>query len=452
MTGRGMISMNKRLIPWLLAYFSATILFVFLTPPFQTPDEPAHVAIAMVYAQNLPEDREIIESRVLNRLPDFNFWEYVHLPAPDPPPQRLYDAPLLRTKPTQLSKAQGYYKIIGYTLARLNITDPLSAMYLMRLYGAILALIAAIIFAFSVSAFFHRHEIQVAALSSLAIPQFVFISSSANPGTLAWITAGIIIMGAILLFRGKGKLFPIGLILGGICLAAITHRAALTVIPGVLVALGLSGYRKPTHIVTRRSGLPALIISTVILLGWLSVTWLQPGLVRSLITRIFHTIHRLGVNIALDIFTPDWIALFLNQYHRSFWLGFGWLKVFGPDWVYGCAAVHYILPTAGLILLFLRRESLILSSNFRKLTFSILIVALGAFWGGAVLFGLQKELSQGRYIFPALPALAILATAGWFTLVPEKHHRFLSLCIVFSAWTFLGFALIITLVKGFYFS
>lgn len=128
---------------------------------------------------------------------------------------------------------------------------------------------------------------------------------------------------------------------------------------------------------------------------------------------------------------PEWLpralSLSLPMTFRNFWAGFGWTLVVLPLWWYWLIFGLCMLPASGLVLLVADwRRGRVRPSLFqvRGLWMLALILALMALavTGHALFIGLGGG-SQGRYYFPALPSMALLAALGLDRLLPAGTRR-----------------------------
>jgi hypothetical protein len=126
-----------------------------------------------------------------------------------------------------------------------------------------------------------------------------------------------------------------------------------------------------------------------------------------------------------------WIGA-LAQLHGSFWARFGWLNVRPPGWALGVFILVELLALAGWLRYMDQRrrardESFGRSSLALRLWWPLLALPLLAFaW--VVAFALTAGLVawQGRLLFPALPAVAILLAVGlsaWENRAPRAENR-----------------------------
>jgi hypothetical protein len=137
-----------------------------------------------------------------------------------------------------------------------------------------------------------------------------------------------------------------------------------------------------------------------------------------------------------------WLAA-LAQLHGSFWARFGWMNVGPPAWVLWLIGAIELAALLGLIWEWRERRWMLHSARIWAL---LLLPALAFAW--VVSFAITAGLVawQGRLLFPALPAIAILLARGlsiWENREQRtknktwlRHSLFLVLCSLFllAAW------------------
>ena len=139
-------------------------------------------------------------------------------------------------------------------------------------------------------------------------------------------------------------------------------------------------------------------------------------------------------NILLRVIPAGWgtIIAELGSLERSFWGLFGWLNVPYPTWVYAAFRVLAIGFTLGLLLHVVRWLIALAKRNrpafdWRWAGGWLLILWLGLLAFSWVRFMRIAPAAQGRYFFPAAPALAlllILALGGYRLLgLSERATR-----------------------------
>jgi 4-amino-4-deoxy-L-arabinose transferase-like glycosyltransferase len=109
----------------------------------------------------------------------------------------------------------------------------------------------------------------------------------------------------------------------------------------------------------------------------------------------------------------------------SFWGNFGWLNVpLSLGW-YSVLLVATAISVAGLIRLSILLARKRIRCNLeRRRGFAVVLgaaVLCSAQLLGTMVARVQPQ--QGRYLFPALPAFAILLVLGWFYVVPSRWRK-----------------------------
>lgn len=98
----------------------------------------------------------------------------------------------------------------------------------------------------------------------------------------------------------------------------------------------------------------------------------------------------------------------------SFWARFGYGQIPVPPWMYAAAAGLVLVAGVGLYLAWRERRPLRarLGSRFWLLVYALLLIAI---FTAAVLRYTQTSFNGnfGRFVFPALPAIAVLLAFGW---------------------------------------
>ncbi len=438
------------LMPYLMLFGGAVLLYALLTPPFQMPDEPAHLAYCLSVSQTRLMSPEYIEQDILKALHQYRFWELVQERPPHPIPHRFYDAPLLRSKPTQLSKPKLYYSLCGFLLKMFQVSDPVSALYILRLFSVVISIFTATLFYVTIRLVFIDERMQYAALSTLAVPQILFMAGANNPAVLSWLTATGMILGSVMLIRKHHT--PIGylLISSGFILALFSHRAALTVLPGIILAIILARFDRQSA--SHRS---ATILWSSFLLGAFSVLTFMiaansyPMFVRHLTLRVSQIVFQVIDVPAADGLDWNWLKSFMLHFHHSLWLSFGWLKFHASSPLYWLFALCYIPLIIGFFTFSAGTCRLNLPS--RRILAVMVLIILTTVWAGIATYGIRHEFSQGRYLFPAWPAFAIIGITGIFKMIPARYTLHVSFILVILSWSIAGYAIWKILVPAFYF-
>ena len=149
-----------------------------------------------------------------------------------------------------------------------------------------------------------------------------------------------------------------------------------------------------------------------------------------------------------DLFVQRWPAF--DIYVTQAWASFGWVAITFPRWVYVFVLVA-MLVVAGLAAAAVVRERAIA----RGLGWELAVLALAPVCVVAAVEAAYLSLvprpvlaEQGRYAFPALAALAVIAVGGSFGL-GRRQHAVLATALVVTVLGF-GYAARFIALAGFY--
>lgn len=436
--GQGATMNEAKQAPHILALVALIVAFVILsslynalTPLGEGPDEPGHAAYVLFLAREsrLPDQRS-------NEVPGEGHQPPLAylLAAPAvlwlPPDERQIDMPgnsrfvwVGGDQPNAVGHGSREWwpwggAVLGWHLIRLVGTllgaatvagTWLAGRVLERRYNARwLGVVAAALVAFN--------------------PQFLFTSALATNDTLlaalsAWLVWAMLVP--------RSRPWLVGLLLG---LALITKQSALLLVPLVALAALLEAWEtSPSWSDTVRSvalRLGAVTAIVALVAGWWY--WRNWQLYGDPLG--FGTFQ---VEFATQPFDPAnpaaWSAALL-QLWQSFWARFGWMNVAPPAWVPWLYAVLVVAGLAGLI----RRMIWLRWPRFWLLP---VLAAFALAW--VVAFALAAGLVawQGRLVFPALAALALVIAAGLTAWAEQIGHlrwlvpaATLALTVGLAAW------------------
>ncbi len=267
-------------------------------------------------------------------------------------------------------------------------------------------------------------------------PEFLFISASVNNdvlvnflGSLAlWLLLSVIRTGP-----STAQLIGLGAVLG---LAAVSKLSGLVLIPLAALALGWAAWRRRSGRLAVRWGL--LVAIPVLITGgwWYARNWL-----------LYRDPLGLRLMFGVEQFRPrterpDWpeILQLFEGVRKSFWAVFGWFNVVVDPWIYTVLDVLVALGVVGLAIFaawrLARGEGArldapaggsvpgALKGKEGRAGASAGQMAFLALWvltfGAALLGWGQVRYPQGRHLFPALSAVAVLLVAGWAGWVPQR--------------------------------
>lgn len=245
------------------------------------------------------------------------------------------------------------------------------------------------------------------------IPSFLFNSALVSNDSLVTFLASLtLVLLAKVWMRpiSRASSILLGLTLGCAALAKLSGLL-LWVFAG-LSLVGLAWRRRDSRILTR------VVIPTFVLAATLSGWWY----IRNwLLYRDFT-----GLNMMLDIagrrapgFGLQDVLAELEGVRRSFWALFGGFNVLAPTWLY---VAYDLITLVALVGLVIRACWVMRSRQWRDLTVTAsLLLWLTLSVVGLVRWTLLTPASQGRLLYPAVSAIAILLVKGWLALVPERR-------------------------------
>ena len=377
------------------------IIFVFITPAFQQPDEEAHFkyVLHMAAGSELPVQGHF-------------YSEYFQPPA--------------------------YYFLASFLLnfAGLFTQNILHQVLAVRLFSVILGMLT-LYFTYKISSLLLKEDYLI--LSAAAFVAFLpsNISSNANitNANLAdFLSTLIVYMLLAIIAKGRSlkKVILLGIVAG---ISLLTRLSAIPAVMMIPAAFALKEYPNIKKILK-----PILIIAVIAFAvsGWLFF-------------RNF-TLYGdfLGYN-AMKLSTPPdnrehnliFAARLIGWTFVSFWAAFGRTNnifignLLSLKGAIIFAAAYFliflisILSVTGLYIFFrkYRKNSRILSSMQKKaVVIFVLLIAL--MWVSFISFNLYEFQPQGRYFFPAMPAIAVLFAFGIYSLSSKINKRKLFLLFI----------------------
>lgn len=431
-------------LPWVPVFVLSALMFAIWTPPFMYPDEPTHLSSCMERVN--PAAREQLEKRILSSMTDHHFWERAGVEMPLSQPEKFYQAPLLRIVPTQFSKPLVYYRIAGGILKIFNIHDIYAALFVLRVVSVLLSAVTAFLFGLMVMEVFPESRWQALAMSFMAVPQYTYMAGALNATIMAWISGNMMLLSGLWLLRPERRYLGWGMALAACIIASATHQSALPLLPVCLAGIILGRRRVQHHHV------PWWIwpsFGFVSVFGFLLIMSKKPLIIRAFFLRSSELFYGL---LSGSVFISDtsWHTRFWTHFARSAILNFSWLTLEGPNWIYHIYGVFASAAVLGwLIRLSCRNKPGIIRDGLQGVVLAIGVLAiLGA---SSVHFILKGNFSQGRYLFPAMPAFGILFAGGLSALIPKTMHRFVILIFVSVMWSINIWSLLHVLIGGLYF-
>jgi hypothetical protein len=443
----------------LIAFVNAAA-WTLITPPFNAPDEPSHFAYAQYLAETghgparTPDARAAYSTEQTLALDAVDIYSQSSNILGRPPWLALEQTRWeQRAASTSIPADNGggyteaasphqpaYYSLLAPAYLAVSSQSAFSQLTAMRLISALLgALVAACAFGI-VRELLPRQPLAAAAAGLLVAfhPMFGFISGAVNNDSGINAAAALSLYLVIRALR-RGLTWQVGLALGAVlAIAPLMKETGYEVYPAI--AVGLLGMAWRRH---GRRDVPALAATAGAFLavrgGW---SLLQPVFYPSVAG---HATAGGGVSATSSIslaehmpgrflvylwelflprlpfmgtlFPPGWP--FKAIYLVRGWASFGWYTWSFPNWVYG-AILATMIAIGVLAISTAIRERVAAMSRFFELAVialfpvCVLLAVEAAFFDPAGDRTVVAE--QGRYIFPAIAALATIAVGGTFGL------------------------------------
>lgn len=378
-----------------LIYLAMGAAYLEVVPAWEAPDEPWHaVYIERLAAGRLPTAAETYE------------W---HQP---PAYYALMAAGLRWLGLSQLPRWQSNprHPFAAAALAHPPNDPAESPLRLLRaLSGLIGTLVVALTWATARRVW--RGEPGIAAAAALLValwPQFLFISHSLSNDTLAAVAGALMTFGLVRLVVAPHRPRPGAVALAvGLALGVFTKLNVLAITPAAALA-ALAVWR--TGGALRGSALralaAALVVPVAVALG-VALAWPQTfaGLLATARDRVTGTGAGLDAG-ALVRLVAEMAVTFIGR--------FGWLNVSLPR--LPTVTIGLLLGLGGLGLFRLRGCPARLRWGV-----AVLATAAAAMSAAAVKNLLADPQPQGRFLFPALAAIAVVVVVGWRLIVGERR-------------------------------
>ncbi len=290
------------------------------------------------------------------------------------------------------------------------------AVHVARLFSLLLGAITVLTTWATARLLLHDEAAALLAAAFVAFnPQFLFLSASVNNDNLVTTLSALVLWRALLLLE-RGELRPRAALVDG----ALVGAAALSKLSGLLTVLPLAAAM--TWVAWRRRSWRAFLLvglcaaGAALLVGgwWYWRNWQlygDPLGLPAMFAVLPQRTHPPGMG---ELFL-EWKGVW-----RSFWAVFGWFNVTVPDGLYLFYATLTVGGVVGwLFRLHRQRTSLTVGAKARwGLLSGWVALLLLALWRWA-----QMRYPQGRLLFPALSAIAVLLAAGWTWFLPPLRRR-----------------------------
>jgi hypothetical protein len=429
----------------LLAYVALAALYAINLPAWQAPDEPAHY-------------NYIHELAATGQLPVLRVGDYDQAYIEQLTGQRF--PPELSVAPLRYEAHQPpLYYLLGAGIFRLTG----GALLLLRLLSVMLgALFILLIYAIVRLIFPGRPALALGAAAFTAfLPMHVGQAASINNDALAEVLLAAILLLAIRYIKlailgsrppTRWDALALGLLLG---MALVTKVSAYVAVLVALAAPLIAWFeRRRSGVATGHrssileAGASQSLLTAYLLIILPALLLASPWYLRNaqlygnldILGRSWHDAVVVGQLTTGDFVAQVGLAAVLERFfvwsHSSFWGVFGWMGVWMDARIYTTALAFGLAVVAGCLWQVAgRRVSSVEASGvtndrgtdhrslitdyrvrFRRWALALLgLSALGTL-GIYVAYNLEFVQPQGRYLFPALPAISLAVAVGWWAV------------------------------------
>ncbi len=440
-----------------LIAFANAASWALITPAFNAPDEPDHFAYAQYFAETghaperVPGPRPPYSTDQTMALNAVNVFSQVALPDGRPPwlgvQQSAWEHEVATTAhpadngggyTTAAAPHQpAYYALLAPAYLAVSSQSIYSQLTAMRLVSALLGALVALC-AFGVIREVLPRQPAAALAAGLLVafqPMFGFMAGAVNNDNGINAAAALALYLTIRALR-RGLTWRIALALGAtLAFAPLLKETGYEIYPAVAVGLLGMAWRRHRLIDTRAWA--ALVAAFLVVReGWsllqpvfyppvaghaqgggiaaasaLTTAEQMPGRFAVYLWELF--LPRLS--FMGDLFPPGWP--FRQVYVERGWGAFGWYTWLFPNWVY--TAIIFAMGLVALLALSAAvRERVAVAGRFFEVAvialfpICVLVAVEAAYF--APTGGRTVVAEQGRYIFPAIAALAAIAVSGTF--------------------------------------
>jgi 4-amino-4-deoxy-L-arabinose transferase-like glycosyltransferase len=377
-------------------------------PPWQNPDEPAHLAVVRVLARrptlfDLAKRQDLaVESEILDSMAAHGWWNGYSEPLPDPFPRTFEQTPSDHLGGQE--QAPPLYYLIAARFCRIfGIDSLLGQYYALRIASLLISLLTFGLLIRAAREWFDDEIAYCAAALVALIPEFALIAISVSPDPLVFLAGTFIWWQAGRAFAGKGVVLPIAMMIAAALVAVLSKQLAVTLaiqaaMLGILIALTTGWGRK----------LVAAAVAVIVILR-------LAGVLRAL--RLLNpdqlaTAHRYrmmlewtGVPLSLGYFVTFTWRLFGTAY-----LSAGWLRFDPPEWILRVAALVFLFGVARGIVVTLSADT---DARIRR---AALVASLFVVVQVAAIYGTRYYMpdsgAQGRFLYPAIGPFAVICALG----------------------------------------
>jgi 4-amino-4-deoxy-L-arabinose transferase-like glycosyltransferase len=251
-------------------------------------------------------------------------------------------------------------------------------------------------------------------------PQFAYVNSLVNNDSLAFMAGAFVLLGCcgLAVASKEGSRIRFSVLTGcALGLALLTKEYAFTLLPLPWLALALTSASPKRRLIY----LGCIANASILICGgWLvrnEVLYGQAWPFRAELANI----KRLLPDTVWNGPAPSWYfsEIFPKEFFQSFWYSGGWGQIRLPLGLYGLLGVVAAVLAVGFLSAMVRWGG---TWQNRKAVV-ILVAAILFDVAGAVYSNLAIHQPQGRYLLPAMPAVAVVLVVGLAGLLPSRAMR-----------------------------
>ena len=417
---------KKYLLLVLALYFSLALIYSLAVPLWEAPDEPSHY----LCVRRFSDGRDFKPPRSPGEIDSIWSEGYIFslYQSSQPPLYYLISAPVMKVLslrvlplgegiefPAIRTDYSGSGNLFVHSRESIwSIPSPEVRGHLMRLVSVLLGGITIFfIYRIARAVFPNDHAVALSSGAFAAtLPQFNFISGMIGNDSLAALMGAATLLFLVRLadkeIRPRSRDFIFLGVL--ITLSLLTKFNLIFLIPLSLIVILIKARDAGGWMV----GLSGMVfIFLPLLIGLTAAMILFPNDVmikyRVMVWRLIRT--------TPDLVTIEHLQWMLKDIYRSFWATFSWMSIrvgWGLYLAWGLICLAGVIGWGKVIILRKGRE------DAWKRKAGILVTAMILLMLGVVKNNLLVRQSQGRFLFPALGAIAVLLSYGLLNLFPDR--------------------------------
>ncbi|MBA2755522.1 MAG: DUF2142 domain-containing protein [Chloroflexia bacterium] len=433
----GLTSVQRFMLVLTALYLVKQILLVVIHPPFSGHDEVAHFAYlrTVVDEQRLPV---LLEDRLPADL--YPYCRYVLQWWCEPWNPRWVSSPPVRLTNGQLEGMQyaanhpPLYYVLMAPLATISAGWGIEAQQTLLRFAAIPFGLLLVLLAYrTVTALFPGDRFLAITVPTFVAfqPQVSYEAAMVNNDAMAIALAGAILYVLVRVFRDRyprGACLLLGFLFG---LALLTKGTSVTIAPSIGAAVVAAvGWRDIRGIAWRGATIGGMTV--LLAFPWYLFLWRTYGNFSALpqVSELQQWNRPLGGFV--ELLTDR--SFFAMRFHES-WGYFGWRMIPLPEWLLWTIGVPLLVAAGGFVQytvltartrpaddLTTHADPVMRPEAWQRWLLGVMVLTCLVGYLAVVQFGTQFELTQARYFFPAINAIAIVLMLGLRTLIPVRWH------------------------------